>query len=112
SNLNTWQNYPPSLDTANSPTVLLDYDTGEVIEHFAEVDISVGPGGTVAPPNQSLIIRPGRRLKNGGHYIVALRNLIAIGGGPIPPDPAFRGLRDGTPTGNHQVEPRRQAFEV
>jgi hypothetical protein len=112
SNLNTWQDYTPSIDTAHSPTILLDYDTGEVIEHFAEPDISVGPNGTVAPPNQALIIRPGRRLKNGGHYIIAIRNLVAIGGGAIPPDPAFQGLRDNTPTGNHQVEVRRPAFET
>ncbi len=28
SNLNTWQNYLPSLNPATSPTILLDYDTG------------------------------------------------------------------------------------
>src|SRR5690348_18059110 len=49
--LNTWQNYLPSLDPNNSPTILLDYDTGELIEHFAEVDVSLAPNNQpVAPP--------------------------------------------------------------
>ena len=112
SNLNTWQNYLPSLNPATSPTILLDYDTGELIEHFAEVDVSIAPGNVpVAPPNQALIVRPGRRLKNNGHYIVALRNLVAPGGAPIGAEPGFAALRDGTPTGNHLIEPRRAAFE-
>jgi hypothetical protein len=113
SNLNTWQNYPPSLNPATSPTILLDYDTGEIIEHFAEVDVSIGTGNVpVAPPNQAMIIRPGRRLKNNGHYIVALRNLVAVGGSPINPEPAFQALRDNVPSGSHLVEPRRAQFEV
>ena len=113
SNLNTWQNYAPSVNPASSPTILLDYDTGELIEHFAEVDISIAPGNVpVAPPNQALIVRPGRRLKNNGRYIVALRNLVAVGGSPIQPEAAFKALRDGTPSGNHLVEPRRPAFEA
>lgn len=113
SNLNTWQNYLPSLNPATSPTILLDYDTGELIEHFAEVDVSLAPNNLpVAPPTQALIIRPGRRLKNNGHYVVALRNLVAVGGSPIMAEPAFQALRDGTPSGSHLVEPRRAAFEV
>lgn len=112
SNLNTWQNYLPSLNPATSPTILLDADTGELIEHFAENDISIAPGNVpVAPPHQALIIRPGRRLKNDGNYIVAVRNLVAPGGAPIQPEPAFKALRDGTPSGNHLVEPRRPAYE-
>jgi hypothetical protein len=112
SNLNTWQDYTPSVNPATSPTILLDYDTGELVEHFAEVDVSIAPGNVpVAPPNQAMIIRPGRRLKNGGHYVVAVRNLVAPGGAPITAEPAFAALRDGTPTGNHLVEPRRSAFE-
>jgi hypothetical protein len=113
SGLNTWQNYAPSVNPATSPTILLDADTGELIEHFAENDISIAPGNIpVAPPNQALIVRPGRRLKNSGHYIVALRNLVAIGGSPIQPESVFQALRDGTPTGNHVVEARRSAFET
>jgi len=111
SGLVSWQNYPASLNTATSPTILLDYDTGEVIEHFAEVDVSIGPNGQIAPPYQAVIVRPGRRLKNNGHYIIAMRNLVAVGGAPIPAEPAFAALRDNMPTGNHLIEPRRPAFE-
>ena len=112
SNLNTWQNYLPSLNPATSPTILLDYDTGELIEHFAEVDVSIAASLVpVAPPTQAFIIRPGRRLKNNGHYIVAVRNLVAVGGGPIAAEAGFQALRDGTPSGSHLIEPRRAAFE-
>jgi hypothetical protein len=34
-----------------------------------------------------------------------------VGGSPIQPEPAFKALRDGTPSGNHLVEPRRAAYE-
>jgi len=113
SNLNTWQNYLPSVNPVTSPTILLDYDTGELVEHFAEVDVSIAPGNVpVAPPNQALIIRPGRRLENNARYIVALRNLVAVGNTPIQPEAAFKALRDGMPSGNHAVETRRPAFET
>jgi hypothetical protein len=112
SNLNNWQNYPASVNPATSSSILLDYDTGELIEHFAEVDVSIAPNMLpCAPPNQALIVRPGRRLKNNGHYVIALRNLVAPGGSPIAPEPAFQALRDGTPSGSHLVEPRRAQFE-
>src|SRR4029453_9914637 len=57
------------------------------------------------------IIRPGRRLKNNGHYIVAIRHLFDGGGMPIAPDPAFQALRDGTPSGSAALEARRPQFE-
>jgi hypothetical protein len=99
---------------AASPTILLDADTGERIEHMGENDVSTGNDGVtpVHPPTQAFMIRPGRRLANGHHYIVALRGLIGQDGQPIPPDPAFKALRDGTPSGNAALEARRPAFEA
>jgi hypothetical protein len=40
SGVNTWQNYAPSVNPVSSPTILLDADTGELIEHFSENDIT------------------------------------------------------------------------
>src|SRR5579871_2955787 len=99
---------------AGSPTILLDADTGERIEHMGENDVSIGDDGVtpVHPPTQAFMIRPGHRLANGGHYIVALRGLVGQDGQPIQPDPAFKALRDGVPSGNAAVEARRPAFEA
>lgn len=104
-------NFALSVGSA-SATVLLDADTLELVEHFGENDVSIGPNFLpVAPPTQSFIIRPGRRLKNDGHYIVAIRHLIDINGDPIGPDPAFQALRDGTPSGSAAIEARRPQFD-
>lgn len=104
-------NFALSVGTA-SATVLIDADTLERIEHFAENDVSIGPSfAPVAPPTQSFIVRPGRRLNNGGHYIVAVRHLVDVNGDPIEPDAAFKALRDGTPSGSAAVEARRPQFD-
>src|SRR5262249_48137853 len=88
SNVPSLVNYAASVDPA-SPTILLDADTGERIEHFGEDDVSIAPNNLpVAPPKQLFLLRPGRRLKNGGHYIVALRNLVAVGGAPLQAEAA------------------------
>ncbi len=108
---------PPATDlgaslASQSPTVLLDADSGERIEHFGEVDVSTGASGDpVQPPTQAFMIRPGRRLKNAGHYIVALRGLVDVTGSPIDAEPAFRALRDATPSRSAAVEARRLQFE-
>jgi hypothetical protein len=104
-------NFPGSV-ALTSPTILLDADTGQLVEHFAENDVSIAAGNIpVAPPNQVFMIRPGRRLKNNARYIVALRNLIGQDAQPIQPEFAFQALRDGTPSGNAELESRRPVFE-
>jgi hypothetical protein len=111
SNVPSQTNFAGSL-AANSPTILLDADTGQRVEHFAENDVSIGANSlSLAPPNQVFIIRPGRRLKNNGRYIVALRNLVGQDALPIQPEAAFQALRDGTPSGNAELESRRPVFE-
>jgi hypothetical protein len=111
SNVPPLTNFALSTGTA-SATVLIDADTLEHVEHFGENDVSIAVNNMpVAPPSQAFIIRPGRRLKNNGHYIVAIRHLFDGGGMPIAPDPAFQALRDGTPSGSAALEARRPQFE-
>jgi hypothetical protein len=91
-------NLPPFGDpdkslAADSPIVLLDYDTGERAPFFAELDANIAP---TAPADAALIIRPLVRLKPSGHYIVALRkSLKSATRGDLPISPAFAALRDG-----------------
>jgi hypothetical protein len=110
-------NVPPITDfaaslAAGSPTVLIEADSPGCVrvEHFGENDVSIGTGNLpIHPPNQAFIIRPGRRLKNGTRYIVALRSLIDQNAMPIDAPVGFAALRDGTPA-IPALEARRPAF--
>lgn len=89
-----------------SPTVLLDAETGERILHFAELDAQAS-----GPDSQMFIIRPGVRLQDGRRYVVALRGLLAPGGGFIQPERPFAILRDGLATPVQAIAARRAHFE-
>ncbi len=106
---------PPWIDTrtqngrsleADSPTVLLDADTGERILHFLENDARA-----TDPSRRVTFLRPGRILTPGHHYIVAVRNLIAPDGTAVEPEVAFRSLRDGIDSADPMIEARRAHFE-
>ncbi len=102
---------PPVTDMAaslrpDSPTVLLDAETGERILHFAELDAHATSDAT-----RSLILRPGVRLKEGHRYVVALRGLRDPRGQLIQPRRAFAALRDRVATPVRAIEQRREHFE-
>ena len=93
-----------SLD-ADSPTVLLDADTGERILHFVELDARAnGPG------RQVLFLRPAKSLTPSHHYIVAVRNLVHPDGSAVQAEPAFTVLRDNRPTDIAALAARREPF--
>ncbi|MBC8069660.1 MAG: hypothetical protein IAG13_15090 [Deltaproteobacteria bacterium] len=102
---------PSVLDIAasvlpDSPTVLLDAETGEPVAHFAELDLSA-----TDKAKRTLFIRPAQRLRNDARYIVALRGVVDAAGAPIPASPAFAALRDGTElTAEPSVEQRRPLY--
>lgn len=81
----------------DSPTVLMEADTGIRVLHFAELD----PRPT-DDERRALIIRPMERLEHATRYIVAIRRLAQIGGAPVPPATGFARLRDGR-AGKHPV---------
>lgn len=99
---------PDSIDlsiSATSPTVLMNFETGERIPHFTELDRS--KPDDEAP---SLMIRPVVRLEDGTRYIVAIRDVMGADG-PIEPSPAFRALRDDTSLEDEpSVEQRRELY--
>ncbi len=93
-----------------SPTVLLEmgpYGTFERVLHWTENDARAN-----SPERQTLYLRAARSLLPGHRYIVAVRNLVYDNGAAIEPEPAFRALRDGTPSTIDQVEERREHFEL
>ncbi|RIL07305.1 MAG: hypothetical protein DCC71_03635 [Proteobacteria bacterium] len=94
---------------ADSPSVLIDAATGERIAHFLENDARAT--GEYAA-RQATILRPGKSLLPGHRYIVALRRLVAPGGGAVAPEPVFRALRDRTPSTIAAVEARRAYFDA
>jgi hypothetical protein len=90
-----------SLD-ADSPSILIDADTGERILHWLEVDAR-----TTNLQRQVLFMRPARSLVPGHRYIVAMRHLVDPLGNPVRPEPVFRALRAGKPSTIPAVEAKR-----
>lgn len=91
-----------SLD---SPTILLDTSTGELVPHFSELDVSGRD-----PEDRALMIRPVVRLKDATRYVVAIRSVVDGAGAVLAPSPVFQALRDGTPHDDASVERRRGLY--
>jgi hypothetical protein len=99
----------PTQDTieaslGDSPTVLLEADTGKRIPHFSEIDRS-----GFRDEERAFMIRPVVRLRDGARYIVAIRRVEGENG-LIAPSPAFAALRDGTSSDEPSVERRRGLY--
>lgn len=90
----------------DSPSIVLDAETGEIVPHFAEIDIRAADAD-----QRSTMIRPVVRLRDGARYIVAFRNLMNEDGETIQPSPVFAALRDGTSSDEPSVEARRDLYE-
>ncbi|GIW41511.1 MAG: hypothetical protein KatS3mg076_2088 [Candidatus Binatia bacterium] len=95
-----------SLDP-DSPTVLLDAETGERILHFIEPDIRAADN----PKRQVLFLRPATSLRPARRYVVAFRNLRHPDGSPVEAEPVFAALRDRRPSSIPALEARREHFE-
>jgi hypothetical protein len=95
-----------SLD-ADSPTLLIDADTGERVLHWVETDVHA----TGNPDRQVLFLRPAQALVPGHRYIVAFRRMLDSDGNPVPPEDTFRVLRDRLPSTIPALEARRPHFE-
>jgi hypothetical protein len=91
---------------ANQPIVLVDASTGQRQLIWSELDSTAS-----SPENTDLIIRPGRNLREGHRYIVALRNLKDASGNTIPAPPGFALYRDGLQTDVPAIESRRSHFD-
>lgn len=105
-NLPSFERIGESLAT-NSPTVLLDAETGERVPHFSEIDewVNRDPGFT------TFYIRPAIRLEENRRYVAAIRGLSLVGGEAVEASEYFAALRDGTPSELEGLEDRREALE-
>ncbi|HME73541.1 MAG TPA: hypothetical protein VKM54_27305, partial [Myxococcota bacterium] len=95
-----------SLDP-DSPTLLIDADTGEHILHFVENDAHAQGN----PARKVFFLRPGRSLQPSHRYIVAVRDLKHPDGTAVESEPPFAVLRDRRPTTIAALEARRDRFE-
>ena len=85
---------------ATSPTVLLNAETGVKVPHWVEFDAA-----TEDPADSTFIIRPAQSLDNNTRYIVAIRYMP-----DVEVSEAFTALRDGGPSSDRGVGPRRALF--
>ncbi|MCB9599984.1 MAG: hypothetical protein H6721_00095 [Sandaracinus sp.] len=91
----------------DSPTILIDAETGERVAHFAEID----EWYNADPDTTTLYMRPAVRLKENHRYVAALRDLVRVDGSVVEPSAYFRALRDGETSEVTELESRRTAFE-
>ncbi len=105
-----------SLDaslTKDSPTVLMEAETGALVPHWAEIDHAVDnalPRFRDPQPQRTFYLRPAVRLKDNTRYIVAIRKVIDEAGQVIEPSPEFKNLRDGTTSKESSIEARRALY--
>ena len=88
----------------DSPTVLIEAETGTRVPHWAEYDVSHDN------ERQAFMIRPAVRLEPDTRYIVAIRNVVDQDGTPLPAGEGFAALRDGVPHPDPMIEDRRPLY--
>ncbi len=90
---------------ADSPTVLIDTETGEWVPHWSGLDMTTDDGD-----RRTFLIHPAARLEDGRRYIVAIRNVVDESGVPLIASPSFAALRDRTDSDDETVESRRGLY--
>ena len=106
------QTHPAPITDMNAsfdpsqPVVLIDAASGERQLIWTELDANAS-----SPEQTVLEIHPGKNLKDGHRYIVALRGMKDADGNRIEAPEGFRLFRDGIPTGIPAIESRRSHFE-
>ncbi len=105
SNLPSWTDYDASL-SPDSPTVIVDMETGELVPHFAELDARAQ-----LPEQQALYIRPAVLLAGGRRYAVAIkRTLKAKDGSELPRSDGFQSILDGGKSDHERLERIRPRY--
>ncbi|MBK8939323.1 MAG: hypothetical protein IPM79_17295 [Polyangiaceae bacterium] len=89
SNLVFWADDVARSTTPESPTILVDSETRELVPHFAEIDPR-----TTDLTRQALILRPLVRLTAGRRYVVGIHGINRAEGGALEAPRGFASLRD------------------
>lgn len=113
----------------DSPTVIINADTGERLAHWVDLDEYVVQAklrvdaGEDAPEfdiqrsidelrqEQALMLRPAIRPDDATRYIVAIRRVVDDRGAAVAPSPGFLALRDDLPSDDPIIQSRRAHFE-
>jgi hypothetical protein len=106
SNLVTWTGDLSKSLTADSPTALIEADTGERVLHMAELDPRASDDA-----ERAMLIRPLVRLKDQTRYIVAISRLVDKSGRAVKPPEGFRRIRDGVAEDNKVLAPIADHYE-
>lgn len=93
-----------SLD-GDSPTALVDLDSGERLAHWVELDANAPEG------DQLVIIRPASALPEGARIGVIVGDLVDAAGEPLEASLATTAYRDGLVTDLAEFEARREAID-
>ncbi|MDH3653931.1 MAG: hypothetical protein OEN21_06665 [Myxococcales bacterium] len=123
---------PDSIEdslNAESPTVIINADTGARLAHWVDLDEYVVQAKIRVDANedqpdftinrdlealrqeQALMLRPAIRPEDATRYIVAIRNVLDGEGMPVAPSAGFLALRDDEPSDDPVIESRRAHFE-
>ncbi len=106
SNLPSHKDIGVSLTDA-SPTVLIDMTTGELVAHYAELDVRAAN----TPASQALYIRSAAMLKGGTRYVAAIKKTLkAKSGGELPVAEGFTALVSGEKTSHPLLEKVRPRY--
>ncbi len=106
SNLVTWTGDLSKSLAADSPTALIEADTGKRVLHMAELDPRAPDDA-----HRALLIRPLVRLANKTRYIVAISGLVDKQGNPVEPPEGFRRIRDHQAGDNAVLKPLAAHYE-
>lgn len=91
---------------SDSPTLLVDAETGELVPHFAETDPRAD-----SDDERGLVIRPVVRLRDAHRYVVALKGLRRPDGTPHVAPEGFRRIRAGATEGDPLLSPIAAHYE-
>lgn len=96
-----------SLEPATASTLLYNASSGELVAHFAEVDLNAPEDD----PRQALILRPLSPVGEDQRMVTVLtRRLTAADGGSYLPTPAMQRLLDGRRTGFERIDRHLDAW--
>ena len=96
----------PSSVLAGHNSLVLNMDTGQIVEHWVEIS-----SRTQEDEATLVHVRTLRGLDHNAQYAVAFRNLIDGNGEHVEPFLGFKALRDGSITDNQQIESLRSSYE-
>jgi hypothetical protein len=105
-NLTFHSDDPAATLSPDSPTVILDAETGELVAHWAELDKN-----TEVTKEQALFVRPFSKLKEKRRYIVAFHGLKDKNGNLLQPPAGFAHIRAKEADGDPRLKALADRYE-